>query len=393
MLKGKYAFLNLLQKGAVTDLANNEMITFMVENPDGLVNAIQLAQNAQLSHYTITCSNTHKMFGEAPLTELQRAVSLLNNSASDFSKSQLRKTASEYRYYPFPGKVSATFRKIYMSTAKEVNDVRCVAAEIGEILHSRLNGRNTLNNAIHEYQKWINEFFDYKNTGSINDHTAIGLLKNRSGVCQAIAAVTMLIFPYLGYSVQYISGEAYGGNSWGPHAWNAIRSNNKWVHVDFTFGMHSLFTPNNDGSMANRTFSKTHRWDNNLLSDNMLSNSNTIQVRIVRNTVELFVNKNTFFLGDVAVQTTAPVLVGNDEIGYWIDLHSILPFFEGACEYLPKSDHLRICLKNRSILIDNAKTIIDKSTGYIDLRAIRKFADFERESTSPMSLILRWNNE
>lgn len=64
-----------------------------------------------------------------------------------------------------------------MSTAKEVNDVRCVAAEIGEILHSRLNGRNTLNNAIHEYQKWINEFFDYKNTGSINDHTAIGLLK------------------------------------------------------------------------------------------------------------------------------------------------------------------------------------------------------------------------
>lgn len=213
MLKGKYAFLNLLQKGAVTDLANNEMITFMVENPDGLVNAIQLAQNAQLSHYTITCSNTHKMFGEAPLTELQRAVSLLNNSASDFSKSQLRKTASEYRYYPFPRKVSATFRKIYMSTAKEVNDVRCVAAEIGEILHSRLNGRNTLNNAIHEYQKWINEFFDYKNTGSINDHTAIGLLKNRSGVCQAIAAVTMLIFPYLGYSVQYISGEAYGGNS------------------------------------------------------------------------------------------------------------------------------------------------------------------------------------
>lgn len=93
------------------------------------------------------------------------------------------------------------------------------------------------------------------------------------------------------------------------------------------------------------------------------------------------------------MQTTAPVLVGNDEIGYWIDLHSILPFFEGACEYLPKSDHLRICLKNRSILIDNAKTIIDKSTGYIDLRAIRKFADFERESTSPMSLILRWNNE
>lgn len=87
----------------------------------------------------------------------------------------------------------------------------------------------------------------------------------------------MLIFPYLGYSVQYISGEAYGGNSWGPHAWNAIRSNNKWVHVDFTFGMHLLFTPNNDGSMANRTFSKTHRWDNNLLSDNMLSNSNTIK--------------------------------------------------------------------------------------------------------------------
>lgn len=47
----------------MTNLVKNEIATFAVEDPDGLVNVIQLVQNALLSQYTITCSNSHKKFG------------------------------------------------------------------------------------------------------------------------------------------------------------------------------------------------------------------------------------------------------------------------------------------------------------------------------------------
>lgn len=46
------------------------MTTFMIEDSDGLVNVLHFAPNSLLSQYTITCSNSHKMFREVPLSEL-----------------------------------------------------------------------------------------------------------------------------------------------------------------------------------------------------------------------------------------------------------------------------------------------------------------------------------
>ena len=358
----------------MANLAKNEKITFMVNTPAGLINALYIAKNALLPAYKISCDNSSAMFGPSPLNELQEAIGLVNSSGGSFSESQLRSTSDEYRFYPFYNKASVETHREYMCTPKEANDVRCVSAEIGDILRSRLGENITFDRAVHEYQEWINEFFDYKNTGSINDHTAVGLLKNRTGVCQAIAAVTLLVFPYLGFPVQFVSGDAYGGDSWGPHAWNAVKVSNAWIHVDFTFGMRSFYTPNTRSGLERRFFQTDHRWDETAYSDAALSLSQDVLNRLMESSIELFENKKTFILGDVAVYTETPLMIGNQNDGHWIDVFRLLPFIGGSCEFLPDSNQIRVCLYNHQRIIDGASAYLTGPAGYVSISLIKEFA-------------------
>lgn len=355
-------------------LAKNEKITFMVNTPAGLINALFIAKNALLPAYKISCDNSSAMFGPSPLNELQEVIGLVNSSGGSFSESQLRSISDEYRFYPFYNKASVETHREYMCTPKEANDVRCVAAEIGDILRNRLGENITFDRAVHKYQEWINEFFDYKNTGSINDHTAVGLLKNRTGVCQAIAAVTLLVFPYLGFPVQFVSGDASGGDSWGPHAWNAVKVSNAWIHVDFTFGMKSFYTPNTRSGLEKRFFQTDHRWDETAYSDAALSRSQDVLNRLMESSIELFENKKTFILGDVAVHTETPLMIGNRNDGHWIDVFRLLPLMGGSCEFLPDSNQIRVCLYNHQSIIDGASAYLTGPAGYVNISLIKEFA-------------------
>lgn len=355
-------------------MTENERMTFIVDTPQGLMNALYIAKNTLMPHYSILCENTSSMFGSSPIIELQKATELANSFGGCFSESQLRLTSNTYKVSSCNNASIIANRK-YMCSTKEANDVRCVAAEIGEILRAKLKGKTTFENALRVYQKWINQFFEYKNTGSINDHTAIGLLTNRTGVCQAIASMTVLIFPYLGFPTQYVSGNACGGSAWGLHAWNAILYNNYWIHVDFTFGVKSLFPPNTLTSINRRAFLLNHSWDENVYSGNSLTGSQTLFDQIKKSKIELFENRKTLIIGNVVIQSEVPIMIGNCQDGHWIALFRLLPLIGGSCEYLPDRNQIRICLCNHQKLIEQADRYMTGSQGYVSVSIIREFAD------------------
>lgn len=110
--------------------------------------------------------------------------------------------------------------------------------------------------------KLAETLFVYKKTGATRDHAAVGLLQTRQGVCQAIAALSMVILPHLGILARYVCGEGYSGTDWGPHAWNAVWApNGAWHQVDFTFGLHRKTTPNTFTPPDDLHFRELHRWD------------------------------------------------------------------------------------------------------------------------------------
>lgn len=355
-------------------MENVENIKLSVDTPRGLLNALLISQNSMVPECIIECNGSRNMFGDNPLQELQQTTNYINSLDGSFAKSQLGATTYEYRQYPFLHKAFVKINRAYMCTPKELNDVRCVAAEIGGILKVNLGKRYAFEQAVREYQKWINHFFDYKNTGHISDHTAIGLLTNRTGVCQSIAAVTMLVFPYLGYPVIYVSGDAKGGREWGPHAWNAVLTEKGWAHVDFTFGMSSFITPSTNNAIFTKAFVQDHKWDERCFSSQSMTKYTELVNGIFNSSVELFENKKTFIIGDVSVSTVEPVLIGNESEGHWVNLFRLMPLIGGACELLTKTDQLRICLYNKEIIINHASSVINGSNGYVGISVINKFA-------------------
>lgn len=366
-----------------------ENITLSVDTPYGLLNALAISQNTMAPECVIECSAGSNMFGGTPMQELQQATDYINSIDGSFAKSQLRATSYEYRQYPFSHRASVKINRAYMCTVKELNDVRCVAAEIGGLLKAKLGKRYSFEQAVREYQKWINEFFDYKNTGKISDHTAIGLLTNRTGVCQSIAAVTMLVFPHLGFPVVYVSGSAKGNHGWGPHAWNAVNTPRGWVHVDFTFGMSGFFTPSTNNAMFTKAFRQDHKWDEYCYSSESMTNYTALHNDVYTSHIELYENKKTLIIGNVVVNTHEPILIGSKIDGHWVNLFRLLPLVGGACELLPKKDQLRVCLHNKEFLINGASSFVDRRNGFVKVSVINTFASILGGSDTSITFKVR----
>ena len=349
-----------------------ENLTLSVKSPSGLFSAMAISQSCMAPVCVINCGEASNMFRAAPLQELHAAASYFGSIDGGFGKSQLRTTAYEYRQYPLADKISVKISRTYMCSPKELNDVRCVAAEIAGILKTNLGERCSFEKTVREYQKWINNHFNYRNTGNLSDHSAIGLLTNRTGVCQSIAAVTMLVFPHLGYPIAYVCGNARGEHGWEPHAWNAVKTERGWVHVDFTFGMASFYTPNTGGLFA-KAFRRNHKWDEKALSPANMSACGKIYAYVRKSTIELFENSRSFTLGEVTVNTPEPMLIRGKGGGDWVNLFRLLPLLGGACELLPGGSRLRICLFDRQILIPNANALVNGQNGYISVSVLSSF--------------------
>jgi hypothetical protein len=90
--------------------------------------------------------------------------------------------------------------------------------------------------------------------------------------------------------------------------------------------------------------------------------------------IELYENKKTLIIGNVVVNTSEPVLIGNKTDGHWVNLFRLLPLVGGACELLPKQDQLRICLRNKEFLINCASSFVNRKNGFVKISIINTLA-------------------
>lgn len=88
--------------------------------------------------------------------------------------------------------------------------------------------------AVHDYIA-LNCAYDYSNylNGTIpyESYTAAGVLLKKKGVCQGYAEAFLLFMDALDIPCKMISGTANGGG----HAWNLVKVDKKWYHIDVTW--------------------------------------------------------------------------------------------------------------------------------------------------------------
>lgn len=355
----------------------NDVLSLSVFTPEQYIRAIRLSQNVFSEKTTIDVSNYQGIFAktEETLSDIKLGVtSLYNSLAGSFAAAQLSHYSLNIISDPFWMCPKITISAKYFSSPKEINDLICVSAEIAELLVRKAKNPNDTFEKLCLFDKWVSRNFVYRNTCQMSDHTAIELLKKQSGVCQAIAAVAVLVLSYMGIKVLYVTGEGKGQDGWGPHAWNAVKINGRWIHVDFTFSMNSVSLPCTKSVFEEIAFNKTHRWNKKEFGEHSMDSKwKSINWYAGKRTVAEIDSKSCLISG-VKIQFDKVLSLRSNGKGI-VDFASIIRLFGGGMEINLKTGDVNICVCNKRHVIEDGVRYMND--GYFETSILNRRWDYE----------------
>lgn len=134
--------------------------------------------------------------------------------------------------------------------------------KINKKAHEIVAGCSNSKDRANKLYKWIGSNIAYddkkaKNINNKNNHYesgAIEAFESRKGVCFDYACLYIAMAKAVGLEVRLLTGDAFNGVSWGPHAWNEVylKEENRWISVDPTFYKAGNY-------FDNKKFDKTHK--------------------------------------------------------------------------------------------------------------------------------------
>lgn len=327
-------------------------IDMLVGTPQQFLRAIRLSQNGFFRDVHIAVSNKNRSFsGERELVkDIHLGVEgMFKRNMGGFANAQQTSYKIKTIADPLGRHARTDITMMYLSSGKEKNDLICVCAEIAGILLGRLNNPNDEIEKVKAVDEWVKKTFDYRQTESPRDHSAVGLLSTRGGVCQAIAALATIILNYMGVAALYISGDGYGSGGWGPHAWNAVKIGGEWIHVDLTFSMGSLRLPSTRTLAEKKLFMYSHRWDRQNINDITLDAEWDSLYRR-KSLVCLETDKDRFNIDGITVISGYPIMKKNQR-NLFVDMGLLVRLLGGGVELDSAKNNLNICLNNRRLVI------------------------------------------
>ena len=234
-------------------ISSNEPV-FLSQNIFEFVTAISSALRLHLNTTILVIDNRKKIF------DSNRVFHLLQTT-EEFVGEELQihqnKASSTRMKSFFDGRIIIlAINRSFFDTSKDINDFSCLLALQAEQIRKKAN--NNTENILNEIMFWIRNNVEYVNTNNLSDHSAVGLIKNGTAVCQGIAAYAYQLLYFCGLDARYVSGEGLGEDGWGPHGWNMIYYDNRWLHLDYTFELNGH---SNSILKDERDFRINHRWD------------------------------------------------------------------------------------------------------------------------------------
>lgn len=132
---------------------------------------------------------------------------------------------------------------------KSNNEIDAMARELTESVTNDMDKARIL-------YSWIgsNLKYDYDraekalNNENVEDSGAITAFKNRSGICFDYSCLYVAMAKAVNLNVRLLTGSAYDGSQYGPHAWNEVYIDEieKWIPVDTTFYLAGNYFNNKD---------------------------------------------------------------------------------------------------------------------------------------------------
>lgn len=174
------------------------------------------------------------------------------------------KKSSIYEYYT----ITYNYEKDISEIKKQSNKVDTLTENIVKKITNSSMTDFEKEKAIHDYiiktTRYDNENFQ-KNTTPIESHTAYGVFINKTAVCEGYAIAMKKMLDAVNIDSLIVVGKADGYD----HAWNLVKLENQWYHVDPTWDDPIKFI---DGkivdvlsyeyfNITDKEMSKTHQWE------------------------------------------------------------------------------------------------------------------------------------
>lgn len=128
--------------------------------------------------------------------------------------------------------------------------------------------------ALHDYLVF-NTVYDYENymsdTVSDEAHQPYGVLVDKVAVCDGFARTMQILLNMVEVESEFVHGSSEGERGWNGHAWNIVKIDGKYYHLDVTY--NNIDKDNteieNDSithmyfNISDRQMSVDHKWDKN----------------------------------------------------------------------------------------------------------------------------------
>lgn len=96
-------------------------------------------------------------------------------------------------------------------------------------------------------------------------HSPYTILAHKKGVCTAFAELYKMMADELGLETKVVTGDAFSFGKWGSHAWNIVKIDGKWYHLDASWNKESDHPDyhNKYFLVGDNAMTLDHRWNEN----------------------------------------------------------------------------------------------------------------------------------
>lgn len=190
---------------------------------DRMLDAMHLAERLYLKAYTLVV--------QAPQSQAAQVRKAFTNYQNLLTSYDGERLGYGLRSVWGPGRVRLDVAtELIMSQAEHlllVDKARSIARELTELQM----GEGDKVRAVTEY---LGRNMRYVRTDQLKDHNPFfGIFRNE-GVCQSIALQACYLLRAMGVAARYISGRGRGRPQAPGHAWNLVRVDGAWYHLDCT---------------------------------------------------------------------------------------------------------------------------------------------------------------
>lgn len=195
--------------------------------PDKVQTAEELADSFYyyLSHWE-TNFDIHYVGSTADIENIiQSAVDEASNR-NHYILGHLAERKIEYEYSSFDAKI-----RVHQTYLTNDPQEQIVDEKVAQILSTvQADSMSDF-----EKVKFVNDFIvkntAYSTESNASPHSAYAVLQEQKGVCQGYALLALKMLEGLGMEAQYVIGDVYTGG----HAWNLVKVDGEWYHLDTTW--------------------------------------------------------------------------------------------------------------------------------------------------------------